>query len=194
MSDRDYHEVQLSGKQLVFLFISAVVLAVVIFLLGVAVGRGVPTPGTDVPVSADIGAAPAPIPATDDAEPPAAAQELSYHDLLAGTAGAAASATPEAPTPTPAAEPVTTPPPPPPAPAETGAWLLQIGAYSTREAADRQVAALKRLDVPVFVLVPGTGTPDRFFRVRVGPYGTEAEAEQVRARLVREGFAPQVVR
>jgi len=41
MNDQSFHEIQLSGKQLVFLFMSAVVLAVVIFLLGVSVGRGV---------------------------------------------------------------------------------------------------------------------------------------------------------
>jgi cell division protein FtsN len=41
MSDQPFREIQLSAKQLWFLFMSAVVLAVVIFLLGVSVGRGV---------------------------------------------------------------------------------------------------------------------------------------------------------
>ena len=43
MSDQGFHEVQLSGKQLVFLFMSAIVLLVVTFLLGVDVGRGART-------------------------------------------------------------------------------------------------------------------------------------------------------
>src|SRR5829696_3131333 len=43
MSDEGFHEIQLNGKQLVFLFMSATVVAVVIFLCGVMVGRGVPT-------------------------------------------------------------------------------------------------------------------------------------------------------
>jgi len=43
MQDEGFHEIQLNGKQLVFLFMAATVVAVVIFLCGVMVGRGVPT-------------------------------------------------------------------------------------------------------------------------------------------------------
>jgi cell division protein FtsN len=192
MSERELREIQLSAKQVVFLFISAVVVAVVIFLFGVAVGRGVP--GTDAPVSAST--------ATDTetvvpVDPPAQpAQELGYHDLLAGPGGTSA------PPPTPVPE--TAPPPAPPAdpqpqtpqtaPENTGDWFLQVGAFLGRPAADGLVANLKKLDVPAFVLVPAAGAPDRLFRVRVGPYGTQAEADTVRARLVREGYAPRVTR
>ena len=42
MSDDGFSEIQLSGKQLVFLFMATTVIAVVIFLCGVLVGRGVP--------------------------------------------------------------------------------------------------------------------------------------------------------
>lgn len=41
MSEEGFHEIQLSGKQLVFLFMATTVVAVVIFLCGVMVGRGV---------------------------------------------------------------------------------------------------------------------------------------------------------
>jgi len=43
MSDEGFHEIQLNGKQLVFLFMAATVVSVVIFLCGVMVGRGVQT-------------------------------------------------------------------------------------------------------------------------------------------------------
>jgi DedD protein len=43
MSDEGFHEIQLNGKQLVFLFMSGTVILVVIFLCGVMVGRGVQT-------------------------------------------------------------------------------------------------------------------------------------------------------
>ena len=46
MADEAFHEIQLNGKQLVFLFMAATVVAVVIFLMGVMVGRGVATPRT----------------------------------------------------------------------------------------------------------------------------------------------------
>jgi cell division septation protein DedD len=42
MQDEGFHEIQLNGKQLVFLFMAGTVVAVVIFLCGVMVGRGVP--------------------------------------------------------------------------------------------------------------------------------------------------------
>ncbi len=51
--DDGFHEIQLSGKQLVFLFMATTVVSVVIFLCGVLVGRGV----RGEPLNAD-GAAP----------------------------------------------------------------------------------------------------------------------------------------
>ena len=39
--DDGFHEIQLNGKQLVFLFMAVTVVSVVIFLSGVLVGRGV---------------------------------------------------------------------------------------------------------------------------------------------------------
>jgi DedD protein len=44
MSDEGVHEIQLNGKQLVFMFMAVTVVAVVIFLCGVMVGRGVRPP------------------------------------------------------------------------------------------------------------------------------------------------------
>src|SRR3954451_14706112 len=96
VADDAFHEIQLSGKQLVFLFMATTIVAVVIFLCGVQVGHGVrtervaetsdasavttPTPVTAPPPSSTAVAAP---PA---AEPPAPAQEseddLSYAKRL----------------------------------------------------------------------------------------------------------------
>src|ERR1700730_12822686 len=42
-TDEGFREIQLNGKQLVFLFMAATVVSVVIFLCGVLVGRGVKT-------------------------------------------------------------------------------------------------------------------------------------------------------
>jgi cell division septation protein DedD len=44
MADEGVHEIQLNGKQLVFMFMAVTVVAVVIFLCGVMVGRGVRAP------------------------------------------------------------------------------------------------------------------------------------------------------
>ena len=70
-NDDGFHEIQLNGKQLVFLFMIATVVSVVIFLCGVMVGRGVrdqrgetvvatgPGPGVPVDDTAPAAAAPA---------------------------------------------------------------------------------------------------------------------------------------
>jgi cell division septation protein DedD len=94
--DDAFHEIQLNGKQLVFLFMVATVVSVVIFLCGVFVGRGVraertatvadngavaPVPTPDVVPSQQ----PAPALAGSDptaAAPPPAVDELSYFNRL----------------------------------------------------------------------------------------------------------------
>ena len=67
-----FHEIQLNGKQLVFLFMAATVVSVVIFLCGVLVGRGVRAERTVAQVAA-LNDAPAPdiLPSAPAAAPPA---------------------------------------------------------------------------------------------------------------------------
>ena len=85
MSDQSFHEIQLSGKQLVFLFMCAVVLTVVVFLFGVSVGREVRSPSTQM---ASL-AAPTDTVVPAEAPPPTqtAPNELSYAQALQGREG-----------------------------------------------------------------------------------------------------------
>jgi cell division septation protein DedD len=93
--DDGFHEIQLNGKQLVFLFMAATVVSVVIFLCGVLVGRGVRAeraasadlaPSSDV--NADIRPSQPPVPAAAATADPAAAapsppaEDLSYFKRL----------------------------------------------------------------------------------------------------------------
>jgi hypothetical protein len=66
IQDEGFHEIQLNGKQLVFLFMAATVVSVVIFLCGVLVGRG---------VKAQLGA-------SADSTPLASAVETTPPDLI----------------------------------------------------------------------------------------------------------------
>ena len=88
-ADEGFHEIQLNGKQLVFLFMAGTVVAVVIFLLGVFVGRGVraevgrpiaaeaiPVPPPDAPPVA--AASPSGTPATSG-------EDLTYPNRLANS-------------------------------------------------------------------------------------------------------------
>jgi cell division septation protein DedD len=91
-SDDGFHEIQLSGKQLVFLFMATTVVSVVIFLCGVLVGRGVrgEVVAANTPKVSTAGPAPSD---TAPSAPPAVAEsstaapsdgKLSYPDRLEG--------------------------------------------------------------------------------------------------------------
>jgi cell division septation protein DedD len=101
--DDGFHEIHLSGKQLVFLFMATMVVSVVIFLMGVFVGRNVraqqaadhladptvalaasapaPSPAASAPATADAGPQ-----AAEPPSPPAESDELSYKKRLEGEA------------------------------------------------------------------------------------------------------------
>ncbi len=89
MSDEGFHETELKGKPLVFLFMAATVVSVVIFLCGVMVGRGVPSPGgagrpvlaqdLRVDPTAVVHAAQAPLPA---GAPVSTQEALTYDERL----------------------------------------------------------------------------------------------------------------
>ena len=103
LADEGFHEIQLNGKQLVFLFMLTAIVLVGTFLLGVGVGRGVKADraveGGDVVASATVPPAAAtpsqPVAAGGPpaAEPPAPApepdDELSYAKRLQGDQSAA---------------------------------------------------------------------------------------------------------
>jgi len=131
-ADDGFHEIQLSGKQLVALFLVVTTVIVVVFLCGVRVGRGARDAQLDEPEQvATASPSPQPIPTTGPAstEPPAPAAEtpeqLSYPQRLSGDDKASdtlkkpeeakkeEAKKPEAPTPQPAPAAATAPPPSP---------------------------------------------------------------------------------
>ena len=204
MSEEGFHEIQLSGKQLVFLFMATTVVSVVIFLCGVLVGRGVraetivaDATGTSLELPVEQ---PQPLtdPSTDtSAEAPVPVEEgpdqFSYHERLQQPVAETVEPPPATPE-TPAAEPETAPVEAPAPPASSG-WVAQIGAYKDRATANRIVETLKRQNFPAFILAPTAGSPTATFRVRVGPYRDRREAENVAGRLQREHqYSPFVTR
>jgi hypothetical protein len=124
MPEDGFHEIHLSGKQLVFLFMLTTFVAVAIFLCGVLVGRGARTPrAADATLASTVTPSPAPPaeqpaaqPRPVPAEPPSppADDELSYRKRLEGE-GAAPDDKLKPPTDAPKAAPPTDAPPPAPA-------------------------------------------------------------------------------
>ena len=124
-ADDGFHEIQLSGKQLVALFMAGTTVAVMIFLCGVWVGRGVPNDRSGAADNPDTVAAAAPPPAATpsqpvassgppSAEPPAPAaepdDELSYAKRLQADSAPAEKL--KQPSPAPQVSPKTAPPAP----------------------------------------------------------------------------------
>ena len=243
MSDQNFREIQLSGKQLFFLFMASVVVAVAIFLLGVSVGRGVKT-GTlnaGAPAVGDVAqAGDTTVPATLPPATTTTPADKAYHDQLQGQTPPPAQPQPEPPPaaasskpaepPTPVSEqapatatpqaadagrragtppastntgaappaaaskPAATPPSPPADASKAGAgvWLVQVGAFASRENADALVAQVKAKGHTASV---DTNGPARSrFRVTLGPFADRPAAEGTATRLKREGFSPFVTR
>ena len=90
-ADEGFHEIQLSGKQLVFLFMATTVVSVVIFLCGVLVGRGVKGDTLNAAESPSAAAQPATATPPPDAPPPTVdppagtAERLTYAARLDGS-------------------------------------------------------------------------------------------------------------
>lgn len=222
-ADDGFHEIQLSGKQIVFLVMAATVASAVIFLCGVLVGRGVRAQRVDV--DTEIAAASSPTPAVADtgggtgapaAEPPTppseTPDELSYLKRLQGDTAPPETlaprdqpaAQPPAPQPqqpsTPAAQTAAAQPssPPPaasnvPTQGRAGGWVVQVTALSNPSAAQDVVRQLTSKGYPAFLVNPGPGMP-AIYRVQVGGYGSRGEADQIARRIEKEERLKPVVR
>lgn len=202
MADEGFHEIELKGKQLVFLFMAATIVSVVIFLCGVMVGRGVRVPGIEGTAQAEelaidptavVQAAPAPLP---DGAPVSTKEDLTYDRRL--EASTPVTETLRAPidatanVPEPPSEPIPEDEPEPARasgsplaePAGNG-YVVQVMAARTRAEADRVARGLGAKGYPAFVTTATTGTPNRF-RVRVGKYNNLREAQSMAQRLKKE--------
>lgn len=213
MNDEGFREIQLNGKQLVFLFMAATVVSVVIFLCGVLVGREFRpdrAPGTEaasVEITADPGARPAepstPPPSASSAAPasgapPVPADELTYPDRLQRNTPPEETLKPappvQEPLPAQRARPAAAKPSPPPSPPTAAAlatsgdpsgpgYAVQVAAPANREEAAKLAKQLIAKGYPAFVMDPVKGAPRQLYRVRVGKYRTRKEAEEISARL-----------
>jgi septal ring-binding cell division protein DamX len=222
MPDHEVHEIQLNGKQLVFMFMAATVVAVVIFLSGVMVGRGVRLPQADVlaasadPVvdpTASLDTAPSGTALTTDPAPAPAPDSLSYAEHLEAPVAPnepLKPAEPRQPEPKPviapaannkaAASKVA-------APRETkdanrsfaeppgNGWVAQVQTFGSLPDAEALAGRLKAQGYRTFVTLNESGPPSARYRVRIGKYPTRAEAVAVGEKLQREErFKPWVTR
>jgi hypothetical protein len=216
LADEGFHEIQLSGKQLVFLFMATTIVAVLIFLCGVKVGRGVrPERGleaidvaasTTPPPAATTPSQPVPAGGPPAAEPPAPApepdDELSYAKRLQGDQSAspaeklknpsvtAQAAAPKA-TPPRAAAAAVKPPAkaePVPAPQSTSRPGSWIVQITALQDRAACAAIAQRLTSKGYpaFVVDPAAGSPKIYRVQVGGYPDRDKAEQAARRLAAE--------
>jgi cell division protein FtsN len=203
MSEQEVHEIQLNGKQLVFMFGAAVVVSVVIFLCGVMVGRGVRQPHGELLAAS---AADTPLESPDPLEAAVARPEVPVEpvpapereDVTYGKRLEAAVPLDEPLEPVQAPKPAVTPavaekPAAPPEPASNtrfaeppgNGYVVQVGAYPTRADAEAQAGRLGTKGYPTFITL-NNDVPRGRYRVRVGKYPNKRDAEAIALRLRQE--------
>jgi DedD protein len=69
----------------------------------------------------------------------------------------------------------------------TAGYVVQVAAVTKQEDADALVDALKKKQYAAFV---APATPDKLFRVQVGPFTDAKDAEAIRTRLISDGYSP----
>jgi cell division protein FtsN len=178
MSDQNVREIQLGGKQLVFLFMASVVLAVAIFLLGISVGRGVQSASGESPDDTDVSLTEAPVP--DEMPPPTETtpEDLSYHNQLQGQTPPPAESGP-APAPVkPIEQPASAAEVPPAPTGRTAAATAKPSAPAVTEPArPAPTASAAR-----------TGAGAASFFVQAGAFGSRQNADRQAAQLRAKGY------
>ena len=204
-------ELVLENGHLLLIFFAIVALSGVFFALGYIVGRNTFSPSGSTALaesaSAESSAKPSPMPPAAyylRATPPAApvpedpgvlAPELQFDRTLSGQAPDARLESPEfgslsggspsgpgfAADPSQAGAPVPGPP----------GILVQVSALTRQQDAETLVQLLREKNLPVMVT---TGSTDTLFHVVIGPYQSDAAAQQVKQLLEEDGFQPIIKR
>jgi len=197
IQDEGFHEIQLNGKQLVFLFMAATVVSVVIFLCGVLVGRGVRAERSvadNTPIANPADPAPQPAPAnppqpapgsdpTTAAAPPPAGDDLSYFKRLEKPGAQPEQLKAESKGRVTAADKVVPAPGPAPAPARKAARPEPAQPEPARPESARPAASDASSPEP-----SGSG-----FAVQIAALNVRSEADAIAKRLSSKGYAAYVI-
>jgi len=162
MKNKDYRELQLSSSQLFFIFLAILILGVVIFLLGVSVGKK----QTQIMKSTQMTAKEK---TGDQTSPPAEKSKESISKELASLQKA---------TEKPQKQPTVND--------DRTLFYVQVGAFNRREVAVSFAEIFNQRGYPAIVLDPFPSDRRDVFRVRIGGYATREEAQEVRTKIQSE--------
>ena len=195
MKNKDYRELQISSSLLIFIFLGIIIVGIVIFLLGVSVGKKqAQVSGTLVPAQNKFEevVADKTQPTAEDKD--AIGQELAGHvdakeEDPAQTEVVTQPQVKTSPPPaqkkaSPPAAKSSTPTAPAAKPAPAGQYYLQIGAFRNKDSADSVVEKYQSMGFPSQVITPSSSDSRQLYRVVIGGYNTRADALQAKTRLV----------
>jgi len=165
VKNKDYREVQLTSSQLVFIFLGILILGVVIFLLGVSVGKKQAQIARESELPAQVKLDQAKdkeiLPSTKPKD--AIGKELASHQKVRAKTQKKT-----------------------PAAGKKELFYIQVGAFNNREPASAFAEEFKKKGYNALVLDPFPSDRKTVFRVRIGGYETKEEAEEVNTQLKSE--------
>jgi DedD protein len=193
MSGSDDTEITIGTGKMLALFFGLVVLCAVFFGMGFKMGKSYATPlpsaGEATPMTTSSGGErPSAEKASGDTSsnpsPGTALSKPTAPSTSGNGAGSATSAaTPVSTTPvssgqSPSVDPSLAPPP--------DGYYVQVAAVTKQEDGEALVDALKKKQYPAFSALG----PDKLYHVQVGPFADIKNAEDMRAKLVNDGYNP----
>ncbi len=181
MSNKDYRELQLSSSQLILIFIAILVLGIVVFLLGVSVGKK----QAKIQESTQLASQPTEQ-ITQEKTIPQKETSESINQELASHAKAQAEKVPEEKIKAQPAEPKSKPTQQAPASQTQNNYWIQVGAFSSQQNANAMAEEYKSKGYNAVVLAPSSSDRTKLYRVRLGGYSSREEAEQARENLARQ--------
>lgn len=169
MRNKDYRELQVSSSQLVLLFLGIIILGIVIFLLGVSVGKK----HAQIVKSSQIAThnitenvkqeKPVPVKESEDS----ISKELASHEKDKKELEKPA------------------PPPSPPPIKKQNLYYVQVGAFRIKESALSLAQRLKDNGYSSIVLDPFPNDKRDIYRIRIGGFETKEQAEAIKAKLAK---------
>ncbi|HLH32855.1 MAG TPA: SPOR domain-containing protein [Terriglobia bacterium] len=168
-------------------FTGIVVLCSIFFILGMLVGRQQGQKFASVAAAATKSEA--------KAAPKEDKPDFTFYDSVKKQDSAALQPPPAkaVPAPDPDPEPVSPPPAPvekAPAPAPAASLNYQIAAVRKAADADKLLEQVKKKGFKGFILAPPEGDANPFFRVQVGPFSDQIEAQEAKKKLESAGYQP----
>lgn len=174
MNNKDYRELQLTSTQLIFIVVAIPILGLVIFILGVSVGK------KQAQLVSDTELTPKEKPTVRIEETIKPAETQKSNELISKELESHEKVKEEVQKPT--ATPTTI---------QRNLYYIQIGAFSSRENAINLADQYKKRGYSAVVKEPSPTARRKLYRVRIGGYRTKEEAERISTKLTEESSSKE---